>query len=657
MNQTFNLTLLHQSGSRQRFYIQSDKPFDWQALSRALVKYLPRSIWYWRVNQLASSIVISKIQKFENQEKYQSPREMGREILIAALDSFHEPNVIFQIKTKTPPTDLNINNYRKPLAPKISREFKFNDLIMYLKYKLLAISTQFHYKPLSALNQYIVLTGSYWAFTLTDGALRMLVLFHFFQLGYTTLEIALLFIFYELFGILTNFLGGWLAARFGLRYTLRAGLILQIFSLILLIPISTSWPKLLSVVYVMIAQAISGIAKDLNKMSAKSALKGLISVNSNPSKIGKQLFKWVAILTGSKNALKGIGFFMGSILLTTIGFSGALALMAVMLTLPLIASISLPQDAGKVATKLNFSSLIPKNKGVQIISLARMFLFGARDVWFVVAIPVFLESNLGWQFWEVGAFMGLWVIGYGIVQALAPRLRQFWGEDSSPNPDSVKVWTGSLILIPAIISVCITYQLASPGIIIVAGLIIFGFVFAMNSSIHSYLILAYTDKKSVVLNVSFYYTANAVGRLLGTLLSGLIFLQGGIQACLFCSALLVSASFAVSLSLPMLLDTSNEIGETRVDPEVSINDLQSLQKVDSENKPLSVSLVNHTNIAYLPIELKSAALAKRLKSSFQAINASRRRGDLETWSKNLDPDSIAWAYHPQGNTYKPLWAT
>jgi MFS family permease len=654
MNQSFNLILIHQSGSRQRFFIQSVKAFDWQALSRALDKTLSPSIWYWRLNQLASSIVISKKQKLENPVNFNSSRETGREVLITTLRSLHESNITFKMKTKASLLDLNIANQERVFAPNISKEFKFIDFRMYLKHKFSAILTHLHNKPLSALNQYIVLTGSYWAFTLTDGALRMLVLFHFFQLGYTTLEIALLFIFYELFGILTNFLGGWLAARFGLRYTLRAGLILQIFALILLIPVSTSWPKLFSVVYVMVAQAISGIAKDLNKMSAKSALKGLISVNSNTSQVKKQLFKWVAILTGSKNALKGIGFFVGSILLTTIGFSGSLALMAVMLLLPLIASISLPQDVGKVATKLSFSSLIPKNKGVQIISLARMFLFGARDVWFVVAIPVFLESTLGWQFWEVGAFMGLWVIGYGLVQALTPKLRQIWGEESSPNRDSVKVWTGSLIIIPAVISACITFKLASPGIIIVVGLIIFGIVFAINSSIHSFLILAYTDKKSVVLNVSFYYTANAAGRLLGTLLSGWVFLQGGIEACLFCSALLVASSFAVSLGLPTLPDASNEIGETRVNPKIAPNDLQTFQIKDSESNSSRLPLFNHTDMSYLPIELGSTALAKRLKSSFQTIIARRRGGELESWSKKLDPDSISWAYFAQSNTYKPI---
>ena len=154
---------------------------------------------------------------------------------------------------------------------------------------------------LSPLQQYGIVTANYWAFTLTDGALRMLVVFHFHQLGYTTLEIAFLFLFYEFFGVVTNLYGGWIGARYGLRLTLWVGTLLQILSLLMLIPVAASWPKLLSVIYVMAAQAISGIAKDLNKMSAKSAIKTVVPETPDDEQQGqKQLFKWVAILTGSK---------------------------------------------------------------------------------------------------------------------------------------------------------------------------------------------------------------------------------------------------------------------------------------------------------------------------------------------------------------------
>jgi len=412
---------------------------------------------------------------------------------------------------------------------------------------------------LTALQQYMVVTGAYWAFTLSDGALRMMVVFHFHQLGYSTLEIAGLFLFYEFFGILTNLYGGWLGARFGLRLTLWAGLALQIVALLLLVPVSASWPKLVSVVYVMGAQAISGIAKDLSKMSAKSAIKTVVasSPSLSPGEGGgdqgeHQLFQWVAVLTGSKNALKGLGFFAGGLLLAAVGFGGSVTILAALLALALLATINLPADIGKMKQKPAFTELFCKSEAINRLSLARFFLFGARDVWFVVALPVFLEAVLGWRFWEVGGFMGLWVIGYGIVQASAPALRRSWGQTSPPGPAAVQFWSALLTAIPALIAIALWRQVGHPGVAIVVGLTAFGVVFAMNSSIHSYLILAYTDADSVSLNVGFYYMANAGGRLLGTLLSGGVYLHGGMQACLWVSALFVGLSWLSSLRLPPL---------------------------------------------------------------------------------------------------------
>ena len=404
--------------------------------------------------------------------------------------------------------------------------------------------------PLSALQQYLVVTGAYWAFTLSDGALRMLVLFHFHQLGYSTLEIAFLFLFYEFFGIVTNLYGGWLGARFGLRLTLWAGLVLQIGALLLLIPVSASWPRLLSVTYVMAAQAISGIAKDLNKMSAKSAIKTVVPETPGEARGEQQLFQWVALLTGSKNALKGVGFFLGGGLLATLGFAGSLAALAAGLSLALVGTLVLPGEIGKMKQKPGLAALFAKSEGINILSLARLFLFAARDVWFVVALPVFLEANLGWRFWEVGGFLGLWVIGYGIVQGAAPSLRRSWGQKAPPGPAAVQFWSALLTAIPALIALALWRQVAHPGLALVLGLAAFGVVFAMNSSIHSYMVLAYTDAESVSLNVGFYYMANAAGRLLGTLGSGWVYLQGGMQACLWCSALLVALSWLSSLRLP-----------------------------------------------------------------------------------------------------------
>jgi predicted MFS family arabinose efflux permease len=404
---------------------------------------------------------------------------------------------------------------------------------------------------LTALQQYGIVTANYWAFTLTDGALRMLVVFHFHQLGYSTLEIALLFLFYEFFGIVTNLYGGWIGARHGLRLTLRVGTLLQIGALLMLVPVAASWPKAFSVIYVMVAQAISGIAKDLNKMSAKSAIKAVVPETPGEEHRGEaQLFQWVAILTGSKNALKGVGFFLGGVLLTGLGFNAAVGAMAAGLSLAFLLTLVLPGDIGRMKNKPAFAALFSKSRGINILSLARFFLFGARDVWFVVALPVFLEAVLGWRFWEVGGFLGLWVIGYGTVQGAAPALRRSWGRPAPPGPTAVQFWAAVLTAIPALIAVALWRDAAHPGLVIVVGLAAFGVVFAMNSSIHSYMVLAYSDAEAVSLNVGFYYMANAAGRLLGTLLSGWLYLQGGIQACLWCSAVLVALAWLTSLDLP-----------------------------------------------------------------------------------------------------------
>ncbi len=406
-------------------------------------------------------------------------------------------------------------------------------------------------RTLSPLQQYAIITANNWAFTVTDGALRMLVVFHFLQLGYTTLEIAFLFIFYEFFGILTNLYGGWLGARFGLKLTLWIGTLMQIGALLLLVPVADTWPKALSVGWVMGAQAISGIAKDLEKMSAKSAIRVVVPETPEDQARGEQqLFRWVAILTGAKNGLKGLGFFVGGLLLYTVGFNKAVIVMAAWLALAFLVTLLLPQDIGRMKSKPAFKALFSKSEGINVLSLARFFLFGARDVWFVVALPVFLQSSLGWRFWEVGGFMGLWVIGYGIVQGSAPSLRQAWGQSGPPGPSAVQFWAALLTAIPALMAITLWREVGNPGLTVVVGLAVFGVVFAMNSSIHSYMVLAYTDADAVSLNVGFYYMANAAGRLVGTLLSGALFLVGGIQACLWASALLVGLAALVSLRLP-----------------------------------------------------------------------------------------------------------
>ncbi|WP_312201923.1 organoarsenical effux MFS transporter ArsJ [Stutzerimonas balearica] len=390
------------------------------------------------------------------------------------------------------------------------------------------------------IRQYLVVTGNYWAFTLTDGALRMLVVLHFHGLGYSPLAIAALFLFYEIFGVVTNLVGGWLGARLGLNRTMNIGLGLQVVALLML----TVPAALLTVPWVMVAQALSGIAKDLNKMSAKSSIKLLV-----PDGQQGTLFKWVALLTGSKNALKGVGFFLGGALLALLGFAGAVLAMAAVLALVWLASlVLLNRDLGKARHKPKFSELLSKSRAINILSAARLFLFGARDVWFVVALPVYLSATFGWDFWQVGGFLAAWVIGYGIVQSFAPHLT---GKRRGRVPDgrAAFVWAALLALLPALIALGLGSALPAQPLLI-GGLLLFGVVFAVNSSLHSYLIVSYAREDGVSLDVGFYYMSNALGRLLGTLLSGWVFQAHGLAACLWVSTAFVLLAALISLGLP-----------------------------------------------------------------------------------------------------------
>ncbi|MFO7578419.1 MAG: organoarsenical effux MFS transporter ArsJ [Pelovirga sp.] len=398
------------------------------------------------------------------------------------------------------------------------------------------------------LRNYTLVTGAYWAFTLTDGALRMLVLLHFYQLGYSAVQIAFLFLLYEFFGIVTNLVGGWIGSHLGLRITLFAGLALQVVALAALAFLNPAWPVALSVAYAMGTQALSGIAKDLTKMSSKSAIKVLIPANAHGA-----LFKWVAILTGSKNALKGAGFFLGGVLLSWIGFRFALLAMALALALVLATVVfSLPAEMGRARSKVKFSRIFSKSRSINLLSAARLFLFGSRDIWFVVALPLYLAASLAWSSAQVGGFLALWVIGYGGVQALAPQLLSRWLAGGTPQGGTASAGAFALAAITVLIALGVQVEL-SPWLTVVTGLAVFGVVFAVNSSVHSYLILTYTDSDRVALDVGFYYMANAAGRLFGTLLSGLVFQWAGLVGALWVSAAFVLTAGALSLLLPVAL--------------------------------------------------------------------------------------------------------
>ncbi|MGM0634238.1 MAG: organoarsenical effux MFS transporter ArsJ [Pseudomonadota bacterium] len=395
--------------------------------------------------------------------------------------------------------------------------------------------------------QYAVVTLSYWAFTLTDGALRMLVVLFFHDQGFSPLEIATLFILYELFGVITNLFGGWVATRIGLNMTMHVGLALQIIALAMLL----ADPSMLTVFYVMVTQALSGIAKDLNKMSAKSSIRMLVRDADGA------LYRWVARLTGSKNAMKGAGFFLGGALLAAFGFRGALWIMGGSLAFVLLLSmLLLERDLGTTSFRPKFRELLSKSPAINRLSAARFFLFSSRDVWFVVALPVFLQARLDWDHVSVGTLMAVWVIGYGLIQALAPRITGAY-----PDGRTAWMWAAVLSLLPVGIAVALLADWRVEPLLI-GGLLLFGAVFAINSSVHSYLIVSYAREEGVSLDVGFYYMANAAGRLVGTVLSGVVYQTLGLAACLLVSAAFVAASSALAMRLPRGVDppASRDVG-------------------------------------------------------------------------------------------------
>ncbi len=403
---------------------------------------------------------------------------------------------------------------------------------------------------LTSLKNYATITGAYWGFTLTDGAIRMLIVLYFYQLGYSPLTIASLFLFYEFFGIITNLLGGWIGSRFGLNTTLYSGMLLQIGALLML----TVDTQYLTVAYVMLAQAISGIAKDLNKMSAKSSVKLMAPSSDDEVESANRLFKWVAVLTGSKNTLKGAGFFLGGFLLTMLEFQGALYFLSGMLaTVFIITLLILPAKLGKSSSKAKFKQLFSNTPNINWLSLARFFLFSSRDVWFVVGLPLYLTSVIGWSFSEVGGFMAIWIIFYGLVQAFSPRLLQRFHQGRGPDEKTAIGVLAILLFVPLLIALFVHLEI-QPERMIIAGLMIFAIVFALNSALHSYLIVAWSDRDKVAMNVGFYYMANAGGRLMGTLLSGLAYQFYGLTACLVISAIFILCALIASFKLRRVID-------------------------------------------------------------------------------------------------------
>jgi MFS family permease len=397
-----------------------------------------------------------------------------------------------------------------------------------------------------AARNYAIVTSAYWGFTLTDGALRMLVLLHFYRLGYSPFTLAFLFLLYEAAGVVANLVGGWLATRFGISRMLMVGLVTQILGFLLLSALSPEWTAAMSVAWVVLAQGVCGVAKDLTKTASKSAIKITAGQASG------QLFKWVAWFTGSKNAMKGVGFFLGGLLLDQLGFQGALWAMAGLLGLILVGVVfSLPPMMGKSKASKSAKELFAKNSAINLLAAARVVLFGARDVWFVVGVPVFLYAS-GWTFTMVGGFLAAWTIGYGLVQAIAPSLVRRSDDGLSHEVPAARHWSAILALVTVILCVLVWLDVGHLEWVVVVGLGVFGFAFAVNSSVHSYLILAYAGSEKAAEDVGFYYAANALGRFIGTLLSGLLYQWGGLLYALLGSALMLIICWLVTLALPLV---------------------------------------------------------------------------------------------------------
>jgi len=387
--------------------------------------------------------------------------------------------------------------------------------------------------------------------------LRMLVLLHFYQLGYSPFTLAFLFLLYEAAGVLANLIGGWLATRFGIQRMLCVGLLTQITGFALLSMLDPGWTAAVSVAWVVLAQGICGVAKDLTKTASKSAIKITQAQAKADGGGNQQLFKWVAWFTGSKNAMKGVGFFMGGLLLQTLGFQVSLWVMAALLMLVLAGVVlSVPTMMGKARASKSVKELFAKNPGINGLAAARVALFGARDIWFVVGVPVFLYAQ-GWTFTMVGGFLAAWTIGYGLVQAMAPQIVRRSADGLSAEVPAARIWSLWLALIPLCIATAVLLQAPQLQWWVVGGLGLFGFAFAINSSVHSYLILAYAGSEKAAEDVGFYYAANALGRFLGTLLSGLLYQWGGLISVLAGSGLMLGMCWLITLRLP----TQHRLGQ------------------------------------------------------------------------------------------------
>ena len=377
------------------------------------------------------------------------------------------------------------------------------------------------------------MTTCYLLFTTTDGALRMVVLVHAHSLGFSAFQVALMFSLYELAGVFTNIAAGLAGARWGLRSTLLGGLAVQLACIALLWGFGIAWPEphaqWRALAYVAAAAGLGGVAKDLVKLGGKTVTK-LVT----PEERQSRLFAVVAWLTGAKNSMKGVGYFVGAASLA-VSFDFALGLNLVLIALALpIAALGLRPGLGRARGKnVTLAAMLSPAPNVRALSLARALLFGSRDLWFEVALPFYLRNEaqgLGWSRELTGALLAGFIIAYGQVQSATPRLLLRPLRQEPANKLVQVLWNGVLTLVCLALALLLGAAPAPaahsvPGLAgaLCALLLVFCVVFAVNSAVHSYLIVRYAGSDKVAADVGFYYMSNAAGRLGGVLVSGALY--------------------------------------------------------------------------------------------------------------------------------------
>jgi len=395
-----------------------------------------------------------------------------------------------------------------------------------------------------------VTVWSFNLFTITDGAIRSIILLYANKLGFNAILIAVMFSMYELAGVFTNLFGGVIATRYGLKFTLLCSLVCQVVGLGLLLTIEPIFGDLETMTnkggataFITFCQALSGIAKDLMKLSCKSMPK-LVSKPGDDDK----LFVLVAWVTGLKNSFKGFGSIVGAILINFTSLVTSVCVLLGIIGLIVPAPI-LYMDKFLGMNKKNavFNlKVLQKGRDVNVLSLARFFLFGARDIWYEIAAPLFLSQALLWSDWTVGLFLGGYTIVYGFFQTSVSKLFKKSSKENLsslakvfnglPPVSQVKNWaygTAAQLVVWSCILYPLYRHLINTGnsdgalwginIVFVFGVLCFAILFAVNSAVHSYFIVRYAGKDKLAMDMGFYYMANAGGRLVGTLLSGVIY--------------------------------------------------------------------------------------------------------------------------------------